>query len=66
MKLYSLLGGFDYEGDELFGVFASRADLQAFVTANKFACDYMGFIESNLGEGIANKELEFIEFNRNY
>jgi hypothetical protein len=61
MKVYSLVGGFDYEGENLLGVFASKEDLMAFVEQGRSECrrrpetlgyDSLGFVESELGQPI--------------
>lgn len=61
MKVYSLVGGWDYEGETLLGVFASEADLMQFVESRRRGCarrpetlgyDSLGWAESELGEPI--------------
>lgn len=61
MKVYSLVGGFDYEGENLLGVFASREDLLQFVEQEKpkqhrrpetLGYDTLGYVESELGQPI--------------
>ena len=64
MKVYSLVGGFDYEGETLLGVFGSKEDLLQFVESRKrgydrrdrrpetLGYDTLGFVESELGQPI--------------
>jgi hypothetical protein len=61
MKVYSLVGGFDYEGENLLGVFASKEDLLQFVEQEKskqnrrpdtLGYDTLGYVESELGQSI--------------
>ncbi len=61
MKVYSLVGGYDYEGESLLGVFGSKEDLLKFVEQGRSECrrrpetlgyDYLGFVESELGQPI--------------
>ena len=59
MKVYSLLGGMDYEGTTLLGVFASREDVLQYVEQEKPNCrnvllgyDSLGYVESELGQPI--------------
>lgn len=61
MKVYSLVGGYDYEGENLLGVFASKEDLLQFVEQEKpkahcrpetLGYDSLGYVESELGQPI--------------
>lgn len=61
MKVYTLVGGFDYEGESLLGVFASREDLLKYVEQEKpkhgrrpdtLGYDSLGCVESELGQPI--------------
>jgi len=61
MKVYSLVGGWDYEGETLLGVFASKEDLLQFVEQEKpkhqrrtdtLGYDTLGYVESELGQPI--------------
>ena len=61
MKVYSLVGGFDYEGENLLGVFGSKEDLLQYVEQEKskqnrrpetLGYDTLGFVESELGQPI--------------
>jgi hypothetical protein len=61
MKVYTLMGGYDYEGENLVGVFASREDLLKFVEQEKskhdrrpekLGYDTLGYVESELGQQI--------------
>ena len=61
MKVYTLMGGWDYEGENLVGVFASREDLLKFVEQEKskhdrrpetLGYDTLGYVESELGQQI--------------
>ena len=64
MKVYSLVGGFDYEGESLLGVFGSKEDLFEFIEQEKskqskhqrrpekLGYDNLGYVESELGQSI--------------
>jgi hypothetical protein len=61
MRVYSLVGGYDHEGESLLGVFGSMEDLMAFVEQGRSECqrrpetlgyDSLGFVESELGQPI--------------
>lgn len=61
MKVYSLMGGFDYEGENLLGVFGSKEDMLQFIESRRRECgrrpetlgyDTLGFVESELGQPI--------------
>ena len=64
MKVYTLMGGYDYEGETLLGVFGSKEDLMAFVEQGRrraffsgrrpetLGYDSLGFVESELGQPI--------------
>ena len=61
MKVFTLMGGFDYEGENLLGVFGSKEDLLQWVEVRKQGCDRrpetlgydtLGFVESELGQPI--------------
>lgn len=53
MKVYSLLGFFDYEGSDLVGVFGSLDDLMECVKSRKWlGYDNMGYVESELGQQV--------------
>lgn len=61
MKVFTLVGGYDYEGEQLLGVFGSREDLLQFVESRKRGCDRrpetlgydsLGYVESELGQPI--------------
>ena len=61
MKVYSLVGGYDYEGENLLGVFGSKEDLLQFVEQEKpkhqrrpetLGYDSLGYVESELGQPI--------------
>lgn len=61
MKVYSLLGFVDYEGQDLLGVFGSLEDLQKFVESERQGCSYrkeslgfdqLGYVVSELGSKI--------------
>lgn len=58
MKVYSLLGFIDYEGQDLLGVFGSLEDLQKFVESERESYHYrketlgrdgIGYVVSELG-----------------
>ena len=59
MKVYSLMGGYDYEGHNLLGVFGSEEDVFKFVESEKpkhryrpelLGYDSLGYVESELGQ----------------
>lgn len=61
MKVYTLMGGWDYEGENLLGVFASKEDLLQFVKQEQakqtrrpetLGYDTLGYVESELGQPI--------------
>ena len=61
MKVYTLMGGHAYEGEQLLGVFGSKEDLLQFVESGKRGCDRrpetlgydtLGYVESELGQPI--------------
>jgi len=61
MKVYSLLGGYDYEGENLLGVFGSKEDLMKFIEQERvkegrrpetLGYDTLGYVESELGQPI--------------
>ncbi len=62
MKVYSLLGFVDYEGQDLLGVFGSLEDLQKFLDserqdrshgrAESLGFDSLGYVVSELGSKI--------------
>ena len=59
MKVYSLLGFTDYEGSTLLGVFKSVKDVIQYVKSPnrpKWYYDNVGYIESELGDGINDVE----------
>jgi len=53
MKLYSLMGSFDYEGSELLGVFGSMEDLMKHYKSLNGSFDSYGYVESELGQGVS-------------
>lgn len=61
MKVYTLLGGFDYEGESLIGVFGSKEDVLKYVEQEKskhrrrpetLGYDSLGYVESELGQPV--------------
>ena len=68
MKVYSLLGFFDYEGSDLVGVFGSVEDVIKCVESSNgnWNFDHMGYVESELGEKIDDVSgvIEYVEFKR--
>ena len=61
MKVYTLMGGFDYEGETLLGVFGSKEQVLQYVEQNKgqyrtrpelLGYDSLGYVESELGQQI--------------
>lgn len=61
MKVYTLMGGFDYEGENLLGVFGSKEDVLKFIEQERpkhgrrpdtLGYDTLGFVESELGQPI--------------
>lgn len=66
MKVYSLLGFVDYEGQDLLGVFGSLEDLKQFVESKRseyekkgwshklvrLGFDDLGYVESELGKSV--------------
>ena len=68
MKVYSLLGFNNYEGSDLVGVFGDKQSIMDCVESNDkgWHFDYMGYVESELGEKIENvlAVVEYVEFKR--
>jgi hypothetical protein len=68
MKVYSLLGFVDYEGQDLLGVFASVEDVMQHVESlnGSWYYDDMGYVESELGQPIEDVDgvVEYVEFRR--
>ena len=71
MKVYSLLGFIDYEGQDLLGVFGSVEDLLKFVESERqdrshyrpetLGFDRLGYVESELGSKIdVSGEVEYL------
>ena len=70
MKVYTLMGSWDYEGERLLGVFASKEDVLKFVEQEKSKCrhrpetlgyDDLGWVESELGQPIDfHGEVEYL------
>lgn len=61
MKVYSLVGSYNYEGETLLGVFATKEDLLQFVESSArgllrrpetLGYDSLGYVESELGQPI--------------
>lgn len=65
MKVYSLLGFFDYEGSDLVGVFGSVEDVMKCIESKKWFYDEMGYVESELGQHVdVLGMVEYVEFVR--
>lgn len=65
MKVYSLIGFFDYEGSDLVGVFGSVEDVVKCVKSKKWFYDDLGYVESELGQQVDVREMvEYVEFER--
>lgn len=67
MKVYSLLGFFDYEGSDLVGVFGSVEDVMKCVSegSGQWHYDDMGYVESELGQKVDVLEcVEYVDFVR--
>lgn len=61
MKVYTLVGGYDYEGETLLGVFATPAELFQFIDNEKpkhrirperLGYDSLAWVESTLGQPV--------------
>ena len=54
MKVYSVVGSVQYEGDDLLGIFASREDALKFIEAQKESMFYeqYGIVKSELGQPV--------------
>ena len=58
MKVYSLLGFVDYEGQDLLGVFGSLEDLMKFLEVKRGSLGYdnvgysLGYVVSELGQPV--------------
>lgn len=69
MKVYSLLGFFDYEGSDLVGVFGDMQSLMDCVIkvncGRGWSYDSMGYVMSELGVRIdSERDVEYISFSR--
>ena len=66
MKVYSLLGFFDYEGSDLVGVFGDMQSLMDCVIkvncGRGWSYDYMGYVESELGSMFIEDVLGVVEY----
>lgn len=64
MKVYTLLGFFDYEGSELVCVFGSVEDVLRCVESGKgsWYYDQMGYIESEVGITVVGDKIEYVKF----
>lgn len=54
MKVFTLLQFWDYEGSDVLGVFESLEQLEKYYYNNKTYGDYVGYIESELGQPIGS------------
>jgi hypothetical protein len=69
MKVYSLLGFVDYEGQDLVGVFGSLEDvMQCVASGGGWYYDDMGYVVSELGQKIEDvlECVEYVKFSRYY
>lgn len=67
MKVFSLVGTYDYEGSTLLGVFGSLEDLKVYVAIESMQCGsiyssrlgyhQLGYVESELGQEIDQDEM---------
>jgi len=68
MKVYSLLGFVQYEGQDLLGVFASVEEVMQHVESRNGSWYYddMGYVESELGQPIEDVDgvVQYVEFQR--
>ena len=69
MKVYSLLGFFDFVGSDLVGVFGDMQSLMDCVIkvncGRGWSYDSMGYVESELGVQIdIDQDVEYIPFSR--
>jgi hypothetical protein len=68
MKVYSLLGFVQYEGQDFLGVFASVEEVMQHVESRNGSWYYddMGYVESKLGQPVEDVDqvVQYVEFRR--
>jgi len=68
MKVYSLLGFVQYEGQDFLGVFASVEEVMQHVESRNGSWYYddMGYVESELGQPVEDVDqvVQYVEFQR--
>ena len=52
MQVFTLLGGYDYEGDTLVGVFGSEQSVLNHVQSKTWFYDSMSFVVSEIGQPV--------------
>lgn len=57
MKVFSLLGEYEYHGLDLVGVYASLEDLMKFAKSKEFPYDHLYYVESVLGEPVDRERI---------
>lgn len=55
MQVFTLIGSWDYEGDQLVGVFGSVESVQRCVQSKTWTYDAMYFMVSEIGEPVDNR-----------
>jgi hypothetical protein len=66
MQVFTLLGGYDYEGDTLVGVFGSEQSVRRHVESRTWHYDSMCFVVSEIGEPVdpdAGQPVSFTRYN---
>jgi hypothetical protein len=56
MQVFTLLGGYDYEGETLVGVFGSEQSVRKHVESKTWFYDSMCFVVSEIGEPVEGSD----------
>lgn len=64
MRVFTLLGGYDYEGDTLVGVFGSEQSVRKHVQSKAWFYDSMRFVVSKIGEPVEDGDGQPVSFTR--
>ena len=69
MQVFTLLGGYDYEGDTLVGVFGSEQSMRKHIESKTWHYHSMCFVVSEIGEPVdawTNDNYTPVSFTRKY
>jgi len=64
MQVFTLLGGYDYEGETLVGVFGSEQSVRKHVESKTWHYDSMCFVVSEIGEPVEGGDGQPVSFTR--